>query len=279
LRLVFMFAAALGAASCGRGSPGSHFNLTGSARHDWKAAAQQVLEGHCGTANPSTQQIESTAAVLRQFNIDHVTSSGGCLGGFPDPETPQGVDHKNCGIGSFLGSTTEIALPPAVCGAQGEPVADAGAPETVPPPPSPKPDAGIADAGVPETVTPPVQPDAGAPEAETQPPVQDIGPEEVTHPEAAGPSPEFQQAKASLRSAISRAGRVYSQLSDNELTGNEYANKLRREKNEAQAALSEENASLADLQSALSQLNSAIATACTQANNDVRGLGGSISCQ
>jgi hypothetical protein len=282
LRLALMFAAALGAAGCGRSSA-AHFKVTGEGRNKWPAAAQQILQGKpsengCGIPNPTPEQIQSAANLLGPFGVSEVENAG-CWGTLrSDPSTPKGVDTENCGIGSSSGSYTSVAVPPGLCPAQGGPSPDAGAPEAVTPPP-PKPDAGIADAGVPETVTPPVQPDAGAPEVEAQPPVQDIGPEEVTQPEVAGPSPEFEQAKASLRSAISRAGRVYSQLSDNELTGNNYAKKLRREKNEAQAALSDENASLGVLQSALSQLNSAISGACTQGNNDVRGLGGSISCQ
>ncbi len=287
LRFVFMFTAALAAAGCGKGSSGAHFNLTGPARHDWKAAAQQVLEGHCGTANPSAQQIESTAAALRQFNIEHVTEEGGCLGGFPKPETPQGVDHESCGVGSFLGSTTAIALPPGVCGTQAEPGADGGVPPTPETGTPPTPEAGAPSA--PEAGTPsapeagtPSTPEAGKPDGgppETGAPEGGIIDAGAPQPEAAGPSPELEQAKTSLRSALLRANRVLSRLGENELMDNGYAKALRREKNDAQAALSAADATPESIQSALSQLTSAITSACAQANNDLRGFGGSISCQ
>jgi hypothetical protein len=281
LRLVLMLVAALGPASCGRGSSANHFRLTGEACDDWNKAAAQVLQGDpskngCGMTNPTAQEIAAAKAYLIQANADHVNSEGGCWGtlGFDPEESPREVDHANCGIGSSGGSEIDI-VPGDVCSKVGAPTAlptaEAGTPEAGTPPPTPKPDAGTADGGVAEADAPLPEaetPEGGPPEAGAPEVVPDEGGPEVT-PDAGGPEtvdarpirpPQrdpLAQQRDNLRGAITEAGRWVTLLQSNHLQSQ--ATSLQQKIDNANRILREGPNS--ELGSSERGLRSAIATA------------------
>ena len=268
IRLALMLAAALGSASCGRGSSVDHFRLKGGACDDWNKAAEQVLKGDpsengCGMTSLTAQEIAAAKAYLIQANADHVNSEGGCWGtlGFDPEESPREVDHANCGIGSSGGSEIDI-VPGDVCSKVGAPTvlsaADAGTPEAAvipPPPPTPKPEAGTADAGVAEAETPEGgPPEAGAPEV-----TPDAGgPETVDARPIRPPQRDpLAQQRDNLRGAITEAGRWVTLLQSNHLQSQ--ATSLQQKIDNANRILREGPNS--ELGSSERGLRSAIATA------------------
>jgi hypothetical protein len=252
-------------AGCTSGSSAAHYRVRGEARHSWPAAARQILQGDsskngCGIPNPTAQQIESAAELLKQFGIKEVEDAN-CWGTFRfDPSTPQGVDVENCGIGSSRGSETSVALPPGFCPTP-EPVTppkpDAGTVEDV------AQDAGTQDAGAVEAKAPdagtqpipPLQPEAGTEGPDTQPAVQeDAGtPEEVAPP----PPNPLAQAKSRLRSKINTANQLVQTLQTANL--NSEATILQNAINETDDYLS--SSSRSEVEEAIAQLNAAITRA------------------
>ena len=89
---------------------GVHYSVTGEARESWQMAAKQVLQGElCGMAEPTDEQINTSAVALQQANEKHVKDTvPGVI--FLNTSKPVDVDHRGK-LTVFFSSDAEIFLP------------------------------------------------------------------------------------------------------------------------------------------------------------------------